>query len=180
MSLWRAIERAWRGWRAILVGSPEWLGQFAPTMPGLVTALGIFLLCAFISIIVSALSFGVPTFDGFLGVMFVQALGLIALLVGTVTTRQAVPTPAPLLQVIVPGLYALGFYLVLGALLSLVNGMLVFVLWAGLIYLFYRLGRVAAGWTHGVSLAFGCLTVVLLAALPMTLYMLMSTFAPLS
>jgi hypothetical protein len=178
MSLWRAVENAWRGWLAIIRGDGDWAQYFALTAPGLIAALAIFLLCAFISIIVSALNFGVPTFDGFLGIMLVQAMGLIALLFAAVTTRQAVPSQSPMMQMLVPGTFALSAYLIMGSLVSLLHGALVFVLWAALVYLFYRLGRMAAGWTHGVSAAFGCLTVVLLAALPMTLYMLMSIVAP--
>lgn len=178
MSLWRAVERAWRGWLAILRGNQNWADHFSISVPGLVAALAIFLLSAFVSIILSALNFGVPTFDGFLGIMLVQAMGILALLFAAVTTRQAVPTPSPLLQTVVPGIFALSAYLVLGSLVSLIHGALVFGLWAGLAYMVYRLGRMAASWTRGVSAAFGCLTVVLLAALPMTLYMLMGTVAP--
>lgn len=177
MSLWRAVLGAWRGWLAILRGEGTWQGHFTLSTPGLVTALALFVLAAFISIVLSALNFGVPTLDGFLGIMVVQSLGLLALFVGATATRYAVPNSVPLLHILVPGIYALGAYLILGAVLSLINGMLIFALWAALIYLLYRLGRVAAGWTHGVSAAFGCLTVVLLAALPVTLYMLVGTVA---
>lgn len=169
MSLWRALLGAWRGWLAIVRGEPEWRGHFKLTGPGIVSALALFLLAAFISIVLSALNFGVPTLDEFLGIMLALSLSLVALVLSAVATRYAVRTPASLIDLLVPGIYALGTYLIAGTLLSLVSSVLIVALWVGFAYLFYRLGRVAAGWTQGVSAAFGCLTVVLLAALPMTI-----------
>ena len=50
--------------------------------------------------------------------------------------------------------------------------MLLPLLWLGLLYMFYRLGRAASGWTIGVSAAFAVLTVLLLVGTPIALYIM--------
>ena len=99
-------------------------------------------------------------------------LWLAALLIGIFGTRFAVRDHAPALPLLVPGVYALIFYLILGALVSLAIGFLLPLLWLGLVYMLYRLGRMAGGWTIGVSAAFAVLTVLLLVGTPIALYIM--------
>lgn len=160
------------GWRAILVGDPAWYEHFRPSLAGLAAALALFFGLAFVFITVASLGLGVPTVSGFVAVMLAQALPLLALLVASWITRRIVPTPRPLLELLVPGVYALIAYLVLGLAFSILGGPLLVLLWAVLGFLLYRLGRMAAGWSIGIALAFAVLTVVLLVGLPVALYML--------
>lgn len=177
MKLWLALREAFVGWRLILRGDADWRASFKLTLPGLLTALALFYLFAFVAVFIASLDVGVPTLEGFFNVMLMQSLWLVALLGGIYGTRLAVPTDAPLLELLVPGMYAFIAYLVIGTLVSLAMGPLLPILWIGLAYLLYRLGRAAGGWTVGVSAAFGMLTVVLLVGLPMTLYMLATSLA---
>lgn len=178
MKIWQVTQGAFSGWLMILRGESGWQDHFRLTAPGLATALILFYVFAFLAVVLASLQMGVPTLEGFLDIMLVQSLWLVALLIGLYGTRFAVRSSGSLLPVLIPGIYALIAYLVLGSLLSLVLGALLPLLWLGLAFLFYRLGRMAGGWTIGVSAAFALLTVLLLVGLPMTLYMLATTFAP--
>lgn len=172
MTLWSAIGQAIKGWYAILRRQAGWEHHFNPTLPGLVTALVFFYLFAFLAVVSASLQVGVPTLGGLLDIMLVQSLWLIALTLALLGTRFAVADKAPLLPVLVPGIYALTGYLILGALISLIFGLLLPLLWLALVYALFQLGRAAGHWTIGVSAAFAVLAVVLLVGLPMTLYML--------
>ncbi len=177
MTLWRNLLQAWRGWVSILRGEVDWQLYFTLTLPGLVAALALFLLAAFLTIVVAALNVGVPTLSEFIATMLVQSLCVLALLAGIYATRAAVPAPVRVLNILVPGVYAMVAYLLVGAVLSLFSGMALLALWVALAFLLYRLARIATEWSGGVSAAFAVLTVVLLAALPMTLYMLVGPVA---
>ncbi len=180
MKIWQILQQAFAGWLMILRGEPGWENQFRLTMPGLLTALVLFYVFAFLAIVLASFQVGVPTLGGFLDVMVVQSLWLVALLIGIFVTRNFLKSTGSALPLLIPGIYALIAYLVLGALVSIIVGILLPLLWIGLAYMFYRLGRVAGVWTIGVSAAFALLTLVLLVGLPMTLYMLATTFSPIA
>jgi len=180
MKIWQALRQAGAGWRMILRGEAGWQEHFRLSMAGLFTALVLFYAFAFLAVVLASLQVGVPTLGGFLDIMVVQSLWLGALLIGVYGTRFALKDTNSALPLLVPGIYAMIAYLVLGSLVSLVFGILLPLLWLGLAWMFFRLGRVAGGWTIGVSAAFSLLTVVLLVGLPMTLYMLATTFTPIA
>lgn len=180
MKIWQALQQAFSGWRMILRGEAGWDAHFRLTTPGLATALVLFYVFAFLAVVLASLEVGVPTLGGFLDIMVVQSLWLVALLIGLYGTRFAVKSGGSPLPILIPGIYAMIAYLVLGSLISLTIGLLLPLLWLGLAFMLYRLGRVAGQWTMGVSAAFALLSVVLLVGLPMTLYMLATTFAPIA
>lgn len=172
MKSWSALGEAFAGWMKIVRGQAGWETHFAFTVPGLVTGLVIFAVFAFLSVLFASIGIGVPTLSGFIAVMLVQGLSVTALLISTYVTRMVSPSQAPLLQVLVPGIYALIFYLVMGTGLSLVGGPALLFLWLLMGFLFYRLGRVAGLWSAGIAAAYAGLTVVLLVGMPLSLYML--------
>lgn len=172
MKIWAALSDAFRGWLNIVRGEGGWQQHFSLTFAGLATALVIFVFFALLSIAVAAIGINTPTLAGFAAGLVVQCLSILALFIGATATRRAVPTAQPLLALMVPGLYALIAYLILGTILSVFGGFALLVLWLGLGYLFYRLARMAALWSIGVSVAFAVLTMALLVGMPMTLYML--------
>ncbi|ODT80771.1 MAG: hypothetical protein ABS76_14990 [Pelagibacterium sp. SCN 64-44] len=180
MTIWLVLQRAFAGWRMILRGESGWQENFRLSTPGLATALALFYVFAFLTVVLASFQVGVPTLQGFFDIMLVQSFWLVALLAGLYGTRFALRSTGSPLPVLVPGIYAMIAYLVLGSLLSLLFNILLPLLWLGLAFLLYRLGRMAGGWTMGVSAAFALLTVVLLVGLPMTLYMLATTFAPIA
>lgn len=172
MKIWQALRSAFEGWVKILRGDAGWPTHFNLSAAGLATAIVLFLFFALLAIAFASTMVGLPTLVGVAAGLMVQALSILALLIGAIGTRRAVPTDVPLMTLMVPGIYALTAYLILGTILSPVAGIVLPVLWIGLLYLFYRLGRMAAGWNIGVSAAFAVLTVALLVGMPMTLYML--------
>lgn len=178
MKIWQNLQQAFAGWLMILRGEDGWRDQFRLTVPGLVTALVLFYVFSFLAVVLASLQAGVPTLGGFLDIMVIRSLLLVALLIGVFVTRNFLKSSGSALPMLIPGIYALIAYLVLGSLVSLLLDLLLPLLWLGLAYMLYRLGRVAGHWTIGVSTAFALLTLVLLVGLPMTLYMLATTFAP--
>lgn len=178
MKLWLTLRDAVLGWIGIVRGEADWAGHFRLTAPGLVSALGLFYIFAFLAVVLASLQVGVPTLQGFLDIILLQSLWLVALLIGLFGTRFAVQDKGPILPVLVPAIYALIIYLVAGTLLSLILGLLLPLLWLGLAYMLFRLGRIAGLWTVGVSAAYAVLTVLLLVGLPMTLYMLSAQAVP--
>lgn len=172
MKTWQALQQAFVGWQMIVRGDEGWREHFRFSAAGLVTALVLFYAFSFLAVVLASLQVGVPNVQSFLNIMLVQTLWLVALVLALFGTRFALKDQGAILPVLVPGTYALIAYLILGSLVALVLGALLPVLWAGLVYLLFRLGRVAGGWTNGVSAAFAFLAVVLLVGLPMSLYML--------
>ncbi|WEJ32651.1 hypothetical protein [Devosia sp. SD17-2] len=172
MKIWGALSAAFTGWMKILRGDASWQQHFAITPAGLATALVIFVFFALVSIAIAAIGINAPTLPGLAAGLVVQCLSILALLIGALVTRRAVPVEQPLLALLVPGLYGLVCYLVLGTVFSMFGGAVLLVLWLGLGYLFYRLARMAAQWSLEVSIAFAVLTMALLVGMPMTLYML--------
>lgn len=172
MTIFSALRQSIYGWMMILRGEAGWAEHFRLTLPGAATALVLFYLFAFLAVVLGSLNYGVPTPGGLVATLALQSLFLLALVIGTFGTRYAVRDRGPVLPVLVPGLYALVFYVVLGALLSLTIAFLLPLLWLGLVYMLFRLGRMAGGWTIGVSAAFALLTVLLLAGTPIALYIM--------
>jgi len=177
MKIISALRQSVYGWIMILRNEAGWQARFRFTVAGLITALVLFYLFAFLAVVLTSLEMGVPTPQGLFDIMLIQSLWLLALVVGIYGTRLALRETVPILPLLVPGIYALIYYLILGTLISLILGMLLPLLWVGLGWLLFCLGRRAGNWTLGVAAAFAVLTVVLLVGTPLTLYMLT---APLS
>ncbi|WP_375450112.1 hypothetical protein [uncultured Devosia sp.] len=172
MKLWAALQQAWLGWVDIVRGREGWQTQFGFSVGALAKALVIFVLFAFLAIVVASIQTGMPSVPGLLTNLVVQGLGVLALVISIVVTKLAVKSAIPVLVVLVPGVYGLVFYLVVGSILAAISIETVAIALLGLVFLLYRLGRAAGNWTLGVSLAFSVLTVVLLVGMPLTLYML--------
>lgn len=172
MKSFSLLRDAVLGWRAILLGDASWRQFFRLTPAGLGAALALYFGVVFIFLMVASLGVGVPTIAGFVAIMVAQALPVVALVLAAWITRRIVPTGAPLLDLAVPGVYALTAYLVLGWALSVLGGPVLVLLWLGVVVLFYKLARLAAGWSRGIAAGFAVLTVLLLVALSLALYML--------
>jgi hypothetical protein len=172
VKLWSAVSGAVLGWRAILRGDDTWRSHFRLTGAGFATALVIFLFVAFLIVAMASASFGMPHFIGVLAAMLVLAIPLIALELSLLATRALLRSDQPLLPILVPGLYAATAFLLIEGLLAMIGGPIVMLSWAAFGYLVYRLARAATGWNLGVSAGFAVLTVLLLVALRVSLYML--------
>ncbi|MHA6689923.1 hypothetical protein [Devosia sp. A449] len=172
MKVWAALSNAVAGWMMILRGDAGWRERFARTMPGLTTALIIFAVIAFLAVAFASMSIGMPSLFGVVAAMFVLALPITALVVSLLGTRMMLKSREPALDVMVPGTYLLTAFLLVEGLLAIIGGPVVLLSWLGLAYLLYRLARAATGWTVGIAAGFAVLTVVLLVAMRLALYML--------
>lgn len=177
MKLWTIISDAVAGWIMILRGEDGWRDRFRISTAGLATALFIFAFVAFLAVAVTSMSIGMPSIIGVLAAMFVLALPVTAFVVSLLGTRLMLKSDAPMLPVLVPGTYALTAFLLAEGMLAMIGGPVVMLAWLGQAYLLYRLARVATTWNVGIAAAFAVLSVVLLVALRLGLYMLSNAAA---
>lgn len=176
MKLWNAISNAVAGWVIILRGQTGWRERFSLNAPGLVTAMVIFLLCAFLAIALASISSAMPDIFGVMDLLLVHGIWIAALFVTIRVSAMAVKAEVRTLDLLVPGIYLLVGYLLAGSLLNMIFPPFVQILTIALAYPLYRLARAATAWKVGVSVAFAAATVLLLVAVPQALYML-SNFA---
>jgi hypothetical protein len=177
MKIWAALRNATIGWVMLLRREDGWRERFALTAPGLLTALVIFAFATFLAVAVTSLSIGMPSLIGVVAAMFVLALPLTSLVVVLLGTRMALKSEEPALDVMVPATYALTAFLLAEGLLAMLGGPVVMLAWLGLAYMLYQLARSATTWTVAISAGLAVLTVVLLVAMRLALYMLSTTAA---
>lgn len=177
MKIWAALSNAVVGWVMLLRGEDGWRDRFAFTLAGLTTALIIFIVTTFLAVAITSMSIGMPSLVGVIAAMFVLALPLTSLVVVLLGTRMTLKSDEPVLDVMVPASYALTAFLVAEGLLALLGGPVVMLAWLGLGYMLYQLARVATTWNVAISAGFAVLTVVLLVAMRLALYMLSTTAA---
>jgi hypothetical protein len=173
MNILRAFSGAILGWRAILGGRQDWARYFALTGPGLATALVLYLLLAFLILLAGAETSALHPLNIVVG-LFVFGLYVAALAISVVATKAMLRWQGSILDLLVPGTYAMILFLLVGAVLAPLGPLGLALALAVIALLTYRLARAAGGWSIGISAAFAVLTVVLLVAMPMTLYMLAS------
>lgn len=177
MKIWTALRNATMGWVMLLRGEDGWRERFTLTASGLVTALIIFIFTTFLAVATTSVSIGMPSLIGVVAAMFVLALPLTSLVVVLVGTRIALRSTEPALEAMVPATYALTAFLLAEGLLAMVGGPVVMLAWLGLAVMLYQLARSATAWTPAISAGFAVLTVVLLVAMRLALYMLSTTAA---
>ena len=177
MKIWAALKEALAGWIALVRGEADWAKHFSISAAGLTTALVLFLFFALLSIALASANVGMPSLMGLIIAILVQSLSIVALLIGIHVTRKMVPGEVRVMTLLVPGIYALIAYLVMGTVLSLIAGPVLILLWVGLAFLLFQLGWRAGGWNIGVSAAFAVLSMVLLVGMPVTLYMVLGPVA---
>lgn len=177
MKIFAALKEALAGWIAMIRGEADWIRHFAISAAGLTTSLVLFLFFALLSIALATADVGIPSFFGLVIALLVQSLSIVALLLGIHVTKRMVPSDGRMMDLLVPGIYALIAYLIVGTVLSLIAGPVLILLWVGLAFLLFQLGWRAGGWNIGVSAAFAVLTMVLLVGMPVTLYMVLGPLA---
>jgi hypothetical protein len=177
MNIWAALRNAAIGWVMLLRGEDGWRERFAFTPAGLVTGLIIFIFTTFLAVAITSANIGMPSLIGVVAAMFVLALPLTSLVVVLLGTRMTLKSDEPVLDVLVPASYALTVFLLVEGLLAMLGGPVVMLAWLGLGYMLYRLARVATTWNVAISAGFAVLTVVLLVAMRLALYMLSTTAA---
>ena len=176
MILWRSLSNAFAGWLLILRSDPSWREQFRLTWPGLFTSLVIFLFMAFLAIAMASTYQGMPGGFAILDALLAQCLWIAAVLIAVRLTAFAIKSDVATLDLLIPAIYLLVFYLAVGSVLNLAAPLAVLLLTLLLLWPFYQLGRVVAGWPAANAAIFAVMTLVLLVGMPQALYML-SNFA---
>ncbi|GHA31757.1 hypothetical protein GCM10007989_29780 [Devosia pacifica] len=175
MKLAATLIGAVRGWGALL-SNAQWRQHFNLTSAGFVAALAIYFLFAFLALSLGGLATGGTSTHALVIGLAVFGLYPCALVIATFGFRILLRRGAPVLDLLVPGTYALVFHLLLGGLLSLVGPPLVIIAVVFTGFLLVRLALAASGWPAPASVGYGVFTCVLLVGMPVTLYMLADTF----
>jgi hypothetical protein len=160
------------GWLDIIGNRAGGADRFNTTQRGLVNALGVYLVLVLFSIAVQAVSFGSPGIGQVLLGVFVNALPVLGVALVVWATVSLLAPAVSVYGLLVPAIYALAFILAIGLPLSLFGGNLFSNAMLGALgYMFYRLARYMARLSIGISIAFAVLSIVVLVALPIGLYM---------
>lgn len=174
------IQEAMLGWRDIAQRRPGWQARFRPTPEGLRAAVVFYALAVVLNVAMQMLlarQFTVPQVIVNLLLNFAPLAGLLIGVWGSLVALRRLPA---LLDVLVPATWALGFLLIVGlplTLLPLPTGPLLLL---ALAYLYYLLVRTACGFSAGLAIAFAAVCLVLLVAVPSSLYMLVANLFGLS
>lgn len=174
MKIWNLVSNALVGWRMILRGEAGWRAHFSLNAAGLLSALVIFFFAAFLAIAMASIVSAMPDFYGVLDLLLVHGIWVLSFWATIKATQMAIKDETRTLDLLVPGIYLLVGYLVIGSLLNLVFAPLVQLLTILLGWPIYRLARAATGWNLGIAAAFAAATVLLLVVVPQALYMLSS------
>ena len=162
------------GWYALALHRPGWQGRFVATQAGLLVALGGYFAAVILAILIQGLSIGAPGILELIGAIGINALPLLGIVAALYGTRLMLPLKAPVLAMLVPAIHAVTLLLVAGYVLSMILGGLATLLLGLLGYLLYRGGKEILGLGFAFALSYAALSVVLLVALPASLYMLMA------
>ena len=90
-------------------------------------------------------------------------------------TRMMLKSQEPMLELLVPGTYALTAFLLVEGALAMIGGPIVMLAWLGIAFMLFCLARAATGWNVGVAFCFAVFSVVLLVALRLALYIVSSS-----
>lgn len=175
------IRNAAIGWLDLLGARPDAASRFNATRRGLVTMLATYLILVVVTRTIQSVAlFGTaPGLDDLLVTLAINALPLLAIVLVISATVQFLRPPVTLLGMLVPAGYALSLILAIGLPLSLFGGGMFSAAMQGILgYMLYRLARDIGKVSIGISAAFAILTVVLLVAIPLGLYMLIQPDLP--
>ncbi len=181
MNPFAEIRNAAIGWLDLLGARPDAASRFNATRGGLVVMLVVYLALVLITRSIQAVAlFGsIPGIEDLLVTVVINALPMLAIFIVVLATVQFLRPPVTLLGLMVPAGYALSLILAVGLPLSLFGGNMFSAAMQGVLgYMLYRLARDIGKFPIGISIAFAILTVVLLVAIPIGLYMLIQPDLP--
>lgn len=163
------------GWLDLLGNRPNAREKFNLTRTGLVVMLGwYFVIVILVRLIQQAVLFNtIPTFEALLVTIAYNGIPLAALWLTSFVTVRFLKPGLGVLPLLVPAGYALALVVIVGLPVSLLAGGASAVLQGILGYMLYRLAREIGGFSLGVAIGFAVLSIVLLVAIPIGLYMLL-------
>lgn len=163
------------GWLDLVGNRPNAREKFSLTRAGLVTMLGwYFAIVVLVRLVQQAVLFGtLPGGEALVVTIAYNALPLLVLWLMALGTVQFLRPELGVLPLLVPAGYALTFVVIVGLPVSLFSSSASAVLQGILGYMLFRLGREIGGFSLGVAIGFAVLTILLLVAIPVGLYMLL-------
>jgi len=162
------------GWGDILFGRPSWREKFELTTGGLAVAVLVFLAAVGMQVSTIYTIVGGATISTVAQAVLISVMRLFGLMLAMLLTYIPLRVDRPMLELLVPGVYALALTLMLGTLLVIFSPLGGLVALASLALMMWRAARVVGSFGVGVSMAFAALVVVLLVVLNDSLYMLMA------
>ena len=170
------VRNAAIGWVDLIGARETGAARFNASRQGLVTAIVAYLLLVlFTSIVQSVSVFGTfPSYDKLFVDLVLNALPLLVIFAVVAITVRFMRPAAGYYAMLVPAGWALVFLLAIGLPLSLFFGSTFSSALQGILgYMLYRLARDIGKFSIGVSIGFAVLSIVLLVAIPVGLYMLL-------
>ena len=174
MNPFKQFRDAGVGWFALIARQPGWRERFVLTREGLFAALGGYFAIVVVAILVQGIFAGVPSIVDLAVGIAVNGLPLVGTTVALWVTILTLRLKTPIIEMLVPVVHALTFVLIAGVILAFTGGPLATALLGMLGYMLYRAGREILGLNIALAIAYAALSIVMLVALPMSLYMLMA------
>lgn len=162
------------GWAQLAGRRPGWQERFVTTREGLFVALGLYLAVVVLAILLQGLVSGTPSVSDLILGIAVNGLPLLGVSLALAVTMLLLRLKVPALSMLVPAIHALTLVLIVGFGLAFAGASLATALLGLLGYLLYRGGREILGLNIALAIAYAAFSIVLLVALPMTLYILMA------
>jgi len=175
MNLPRAFRGAIEGWGELLRNRVGWRDGFDFGPSGLLAAFTWYFLLVVGTIVIQFMRGGRGTVEQVLLTTAINILPVVGIAIAIGLSIFALRAKTSFNALLVPALYAMTFMLILGIPLSFIEVPTGPLLLALLGYALYREGRAIAGFPVTLSIAFAALCVVLLVALPLSLYMVSAT-----
>ncbi len=171
------IMRAAAGINRLAARRPDAGSKFNLTGAGLSTALALYVTLVLATIVVQIAARRSAALDEIAIAMLANLLPILGLTVVAVISVRALNLGVSTYALLVPSLYALVLMLILSIIISLTVPTLSPIALGMMAYLLFRIGMGMARMNIGIALAYSALNLVVLVALPLSLYML---FSPMS
>jgi hypothetical protein len=169
------IRRAGTGWSKILGKQPDWAEYFSFDADGMNQGFVAFGAAVLIAIVLATIRIGFPPPDIMLLLVAGHILPLLALVLLVALVKRIVTPNIAAARLIVPGLFMLALMKLIEGVAVLIGVPLAGAILAITAILGFRLAQ-ANGLTLAISIGFGLALFVLLAGLPIALYMLANAF----
>lgn len=168
------LKAAGTGWSKIFSGEADWASHFRLDAEGMNAGFTAYGLAVLVAIVLVSLRLGFPPPDVMLIVVATHLVPLLALILVTTLGRRLAGFPGAVAGFIVPGLYLIALMKVIEGVLVLAGLPLPGAIAALTGVLGFRLAR-ANGLATAQAIGYGLVLFLLLAGLPIALYMLTST-----
>jgi hypothetical protein len=175
------LREAAIGWLDLIGPKGTGIERFNASWPGLLIMLGWYFVFVLVTrfIQAAALATGIPGPVEIAVALVLNGLPLLVILASTALTVRALAPTSSAKKLMVPAGYALVFLLAIGLPLSLFVGSSFAPALQGVLgYMLYRLARQGGPFGIGIAVGYAVLTVVLLVAIPIGLYMLLDPSLP--